>query len=263
MSKVLLIGDTFGRPGREAIFSLLPGLISSKRLDLVVVNAENIAGGKGLTPEICFQLFDVGVDVITTGNHVLDKKEILPLLESEPRILRPINYFTNIPGSSSVVRQGRNGKNIAVINSMGKVHFRDVTSPFELTKKRVIELREQTKTILLDFHAEATSEKRAMGWYLDGLVSAVFGTHTHVQTADEEILPQGTGYLTDVGMTGPYNSVIGLRVDLAIERFLTEKRGAFDVGKGNVKLCGAIATIDDATGKTTLVERVQEAFHGA
>ena len=257
MSRILLVGDTFGRPGREAIYNLLPGLISEKALDFVIVNAENVAGGKGLTPEICHELFAVGVDVITTGNHLMDKKEILPMLETDPRILRPINFSSSIPGSGSVVRKARNGRDVAVVNAMGTVHFRETNSPFEVTKNRIVELKAITPVVFLDFHAEATSEKRAMGWYLDGIASAVFGTHTHVQTADEEILPQGTGFLTDVGMTGPYHSVIGLRVDLALDRFLRNDRSKFEVGKGNAKLCGAIADIDDETGKTRAIDRIQ------
>lgn len=260
MSRILLLGDTFGKPGRQAIFERLPSLIETHQLDFVIVNAENIAGGKGLTPEICLELFDVGVDVITTGNHVLDKKEIIPMLESEPRVLRPINFFTKIPGSASVVKTSRSGQSIAVMNAMGKVHFRDVHSPFEMTKAEVIRLREMTPIVIVDFHAEATSEKRAMGWYLDGLVSAVLGTHSHVQTADEEILPKGTAYITDVGMTGPYESVIGMQIDLAIERLLTEKRNRFEVAKGNVKLCGAIVDIDNTTGKAKSIQRLQENY---
>lgn len=258
MSRILLLGDTFGRPGRQAIFAKLPTLIDTHRLDFVIVNAENVAGGKGLTPEICFELFDIGVDVITTGNHLLDKREIIPLLESEPRLLRPINFSSSVPGASAVVRKDRRGKDIAVLNSMGKVHFRDVVSPFEMTKKAAETLRESTKAVVVDFHAEATSEKRAMGWYLDGVASAVLGTHSHVQTADEEILPGGTAYLTDVGMTGPYESVIGMQVDVALERFLTEKKARFEVAKGNVKICGAIVEIDGGSGKAVSIQRLQE-----
>jgi metallophosphoesterase (TIGR00282 family) len=261
LSRILLIGDVFGRPGRRAVLETLPTLIPEEKLDFVVVNGENAAGGKGLTPEICRGFFDAGCDVITTGNHVRAKKEIDPLLESEPRVLRPLNYPPSVPGSGSVVRQARNGRNVAVINAMGQVHMgEEIDSPFLSIRAKVDELRFQTPIVILDLHAEATSEKRAMGWYLDGRVSAVLGTHTHVQTADEEILPNGTAYLTDVGMTGPHESVIGLRTDLALERFVSGKRGAFDVGKKDVRLCGAIVDVNDESGKAVSIRRFRRDF---
>lgn len=253
-----MIGDIFGRPGRRAVFETLPILIAEENLDFVVANGENAAGGKGLTPDICHQFFDAGCDVVTTGNHARDKKEIDILLESEPRLLRPFNYSPNIPGCGSVVRPSRNGKMIGVLNVSGSVHMgAELPSPFEKIKVKVQELRDQTPIILVDFHAEATSEKRAMGWYLDGLVSAIVGTHTHVQTADEEVLPQGTAYMTDLGMTGPYDSVIGLRTDLAMQRFVEKKRGGFDVGKKDIRFCGAIVDVDDETGKATSIRRIR------
>lgn len=257
MTKVALIGDTFGRPGRKALFTFLPKLLEEEGVHFVIVNGENLAGGKGLTPKICHELFDSGVDVITTGNHVRDKKEIDPLLETEPRLLRPLNYPPSMPGSGHVVREARNGKQVAVVNSMGKVHIGDIESPFVSTKSIVVEMKHLTPLVVVDFHAEATSEKRAMGWYLDGVASALLGTHTHVQTADEEILPKGTAYMTDVGMTGPHQSVIGLRTDLALQRFLEGKRGAFDVAKQDVRLCGAIVELDDETGIANSIKRIR------
>jgi metallophosphoesterase (TIGR00282 family) len=259
LSRILFIGDVFGRPGRHAVFATLPGLIVEEKLDFVVINAENAAGGKGLTPDICRQFFDAGCDVLTTGNHVRSKKEIDPFLESEPRLLRPFNYPPTMPGTGTVVATGRNGKLIGVINAIGKVHIgEEIESPFVRLREKAAELRGQTPVVILDLHAEATSEKRAMGWFLDGRVSALLGTHTHVQTADEEILPQGTAYISDVGMTGPYDSVIGLRKDLALERFVAGKRGGFDVGKNDVRICGAIVEVDDETGKAISIKRFRK-----
>ncbi len=257
MTKILLIGDIFGRPGRRAIFETLPWLILEEKLDFIIANGENVAGGKGLTPEICHQLFDAGVDVITTGNHVRDQKVIDVMLESEPRLLRPLNYPPSMPGNGHVIRKTQNGKDVAVINAMGRIHIGEIESPFKPTRACVDHVRQMTPIIIVDFHAEATSEKRAMGWFLDGLVSGVLGTHTHVQTADEEILPQGTAYITDVGMTGPYDSVIGLRKDLALERFVEGKKGSFDVAKKDVRFCGAIVEVDDESGKALSIKRVR------
>jgi 2',3'-cyclic-nucleotide 2'-phosphodiesterase len=259
LSRILLIGDVFGRPGRRAVFETLPKLVETEKIDFVIVNGENAAGGKGVTPEICRLFFDAGCDVITTGNHVRDKKEIDSLLESEPRLLRPYNLPPSVPGAGTVVREGRDGQAVAVMNVMGRVHMMgdDLESPFLAVRAKVEELRARTPIVVIDFHAEATSEKRALGWHLDGLATAVLGTHTHVQTADEEVLPQGTAYMTDVGMTGPHQSVIGLRTDLALERFVLGKRGAFDVGKKDVRLCGALVDADEKTGKARSIRRIR------
>lgn len=256
--KILLVGDVFGKPGRRAVFEVVPRLLAEEPLDLVIVNGENAAGGKGLTAAICSQFFDMGVDVITSGNHVRDKKEIDETLRTEKRLLRPLNYPDSMPGHGSIVLEAKNGREVAVLNAIGRVHLGEITSPFVPLKKAVEEARQRTPIVIVDFHAEATSEKRAMGWWLDGLASAVLGTHTHVQTADNEILPEGTGYMSDVGMSGAHDSVIGLRKDLALERFLQNKRGKFDVGKHDVKLCGAIVTIDDNSGRALEVKRVRE-----
>ncbi|HLG20019.1 MAG TPA: TIGR00282 family metallophosphoesterase [Bdellovibrionota bacterium] len=255
--KILFIGDVFGKPGRRVIEAHLPRLIDEEKLDFVIANGENMAGGKGLTPATCRELFDVGVDVITTGNHVRDQKEIDAMLESDPRLLRPLNYPPTMPGTGHGVRPSRGGASVGVVNAIGRVHMGEIPSPFLPTMERVKTLKEQTPVVVVDIHAEATSEKRAMAWYLDGIASAVVGTHTHVQTADEEILPKGTAYITDVGMTGPYESVIGLRTDLALERFVQQKKGKFEVGKGDVRLCGAIIEIDVATGRALTIRRLR------
>ena len=256
--KILLIGDVFGRPGRRAVSEYLPKLIEKESLDLVIANGENAAGGKGITPQISEQFFDIGIDVITSGNHARDKKEIDPLLDSHPRMLRPLNYPQKMPGKGHAIVKAKNGVSVAIVNAIGKVHMANVDSPFEPTKDIVRKLRKETPIVIVDFHAEATSEKRAMGWWLDGHASAVMGTHTHVQTADEEILPQGTAYISDVGMTGPHASIIGLRTDLGLERFLTGQRGKFDVGKEDVRFCGAIVDVDETTGKANSIRRIRQ-----
>jgi 2',3'-cyclic-nucleotide 2'-phosphodiesterase len=254
--KILAIGDVFGRPGRHAVQNFVPKMIAEEQVEFVIANGENMAGGKGMTPETCQDLFDAGVDVITSGNHARDQKQIDPLLDSEPRLLRPMNYPTTYPGRGHVVEKARNGTSVAVINSMGLVHMAKLDSPFVPTLKLAEEMKKFTPIVIVDFHAEATSEKRAMGWYLNGQVSAVVGTHSHVQTADEEILNGGTAYITDLGMTGPYESVIGLRIDLAFDRFLKSDRSRFDVGKKDVRLCGALIQVDEVTGKANSIERV-------
>jgi len=255
---ILLIGDVFGKPGRRVIAEKLPALIEMESIDFVIANGENAAGGKGLTPQTAEELFAAGVDVLTSGNHARDKKEIDEMLNESPRLVRPLNYPESMPGKGKTVRRARNGVQVGVVNSMGRVHMRELPSPFQPTRQCVRELHEFTPVVIVDFHAEATSEKRAMGWHLDGIASAVLGTHTHVQTADEEIMPEGTAYITDVGMTGPYDSVIGLRKDLGLERFLEGNRHRFDVGKKDVRFCGAIVEIDERTGRARSIKRLQE-----
>ncbi len=256
---ILLIGDVFGKPGRRAIMESLPALIKNEALDFVIANGENLAGGKGMTPDKCEELFAAGVDIITSGNHVRDQKEIDPALDSDSRLLRPLNYPPHsMPGRGWIVRAAKNGVEVGVINAIGRVHMGEIPSPFEITLGAVTECRKTTSIIIVDFHAEATSEKRALGWYLNGKVSAVLGTHTHVQTADEEILSEGTAYISDVGMTGPYDSVIGLRKDLALERFVLGIKGKFDVGKNDVRFCGAIVDVDSKTGRARSIRRVRQ-----
>jgi metallophosphoesterase (TIGR00282 family) len=255
--KILLVGDVFGKAGRRALFELLPGLIRSESIDFVIVNGENAAGGKGLTPEICHQFWDAGADVVTTGNHARDKKEIDPLLDESPRLLRPINYPFSVPGRGNTVLKSRSGYDVAVLNLSGRVHMGEIESPFVSIMKSVSEMKQRTPIVILDFHAEATSEKRAMGWYLNGHVSAVIGTHTHVQTADEEVLSGGTAYITDAGMTGSHDSVIGLKTELGLDRFLRGDKSKFEAGKKDVRLCGALVDVDETTGKARSISRVR------
>ncbi len=255
---ILFIGDIFGKPGRRALFELLPGLIRSESVDFVVVNGENAAGGKGLTPEIFHQILDAGADVVTTGNHIRDKQEINSLLDESSRLLRPLNFPPGAPGRGHTIVKSRAGIDVAVINASGRVYMGEIVdSPFAPVMNCVEEVRKTTPVVLVDFHAEATSEKRAMGWHLNGHVSAVVGTHTHVQTADEEVLSGGTAYITDLGMTGPHDSVIGLRTDLAMDRFLKGDRSKFDVGKRDVRLCGVIVDVDETTGKAREIRRIR------
>jgi 2',3'-cyclic-nucleotide 2'-phosphodiesterase len=254
---ILLIGDVFGKPGRRAVRELLPGLRGEHALDFVIANGENAAGGKGMTEGTCRELFDAGVDVITSGNHVRSKSEIDDYLRVEERVVRPLNWPEPIPGKGFVVRPSRVGVPVAVVNSMGRVHINMGDSPFEITKRTVEEMKGRTPVVVVDFHAEATSEARMMGWYLDGLATAVLGTHTHVQTADEEVLPQGTAYITDVGMTGPHHSVIGLSIELAERRFFHGDRNGFEVAKKDVRLCGAIVDADEASGRARSIRRIQ------
>jgi metallophosphoesterase (TIGR00282 family) len=257
--RVLFIGDVVASPGRRAIAQLLPRLVDQHHLDLVVANAENAAGGNGLTGDAAMELLASGVDVLTGGNHTWRFKEVVPLLQQQAnRVLRPYNYPRGAPGSGMTVFEGRDGVKVGVLNLQGRVFMEPLPSPFEAAGEAIEQLREQVAVIFVDFHAEATSEKRAMGWYLDGRVSAVLGTHTHVQTADEEILPQGTAYLTDLGMTGPFDSVIGTKKELVLERFLTMRPKALSAAKGDVRLCGAVIDVDAESGRARHIERVCE-----
>jgi len=241
------------------MYTLLPGLVERHEVDLVIANGENAAGGVGLTVRTANEMLKHGVHVITSGNHVWKYKEVLPLLEREPRILRPLNYPEGTPGRGAGVFDTPSGHKVGVINLLGRAFMDPVPCPFRAAERAVELLREQTPMVLVDLHAEATSEKRAMGWFLDGKVSAVFGTHTHVATADEEVLPEGTGYITDIGMTGPHRSVIGARTEQILERFLTLRPTHFGVAKEDVRLCGALFDIDPETGRARSVERVKEA----
>jgi len=256
--KILFVGDVVGRPGRLALSCRLDRLVDIHAVDLVVVNGENAAAGFGLTVDITRELFDLGADVITTGNHIWDKREILPHLDSFPALLRPANYPPGVPGRGSGIFSTSAGIKVGVLNLEGRVFMNNLECPFRAADKLVEELRRTTPIILVDFHAEATSEKVAMGCYLDGRVSAVVGTHTHVQTADERILPGGTGYITDAGMTGSRDAVIGIRKELAIERFLTQLPVRFEVAKRDPVLCGVLFDIDEQTGRAQAVHRILE-----
>jgi len=257
---VLIIGDIVGRPGRMAVKELVPVLIRRDNIHFVIANAENIAGGSGLTPHLVEEILSYGVNAITSGDHIWKKKEIIDYISTSQKLLRPANYPADAPGSGCHLFQlaGDYDALIAVINLQGRVFMGPNSCPFMAVDRVLEEVSSKTKIIIVDIHAEATSEKIGMGWHLDGRVSCVFGTHTHIQTADETILPKGTGYITDVGMCGPYESVIGRRVDRVLSAFITGMPAAFDVAKNDVRLSGIVVTIDTLTGKALKIKRVHE-----
>jgi len=254
--RVLCIGDVFGKPGRKALFENLQALIQAHRIDFCIANVENAAGGFGVTPQIINEFLDAEIDVLTSGNHVWDKRAILPYLSQQPRLLRPHNYPPAAPGTGLFVGDSRCGVRVAVINLQGRVYMPALDCPFAIGEAAVADVHKQTKVVLVDFHAEATSEKQAFAWYMDGRVSAVVGTHTHVQTADERILPRGTAYITDLGMTGPHDSVIGSIPDLALERFLKQMPVRLEPATGNLRFCGAVVEIDESSGLATSISRI-------
>ncbi|HPC75061.1 MAG TPA: TIGR00282 family metallophosphoesterase [Syntrophales bacterium] len=254
--KLFFIGDIVGKPGRRALRALLPAVIHRHDIDLVVANAENAAAGFGVTRTVVEEIYASRVDVLTTGNHVWDKKEVMEFIDEYETLLRPANYPEGTPGRGTVLLSARNGCSAAVINLSGRVFMKPVDCPFRVAESEIRKLRNRTNVIIVDMHAEATSEKQALGWFLDGEVSAVIGTHTHVQTADEQILPKGTAYITDVGMTGPFDSVIGVEKEMVIERFLTYRPNKFDVARGDVRLQGAVVDIDPETGRARAIERL-------
>ena len=283
--KLLFIGDIVGQPGRRAVAELLPKLREQHSLDFVIANGENSAGGSGITPKTAGEIFSAGVDVITSGDHLWDQKEVMELLANEKRFLRPLNYPPGTPGQGSAIFQVQSPKSsayaesygatapkrseggkvqsqisVAVLNVQGRAFLPPLENPFLAARAEVERLRQQTKIIFVDIHAEATSEKIALARMLDGQVSAVVGTHTHVQTADEQIFPGGTAYLTDAGFTGPHESVLGREIEPVIKRFLTSMPQRFEVAKNNVLLHGAMIEIDDATGKALKIQRVSEAI---
>jgi len=247
--RVLFIGDIVGKPGRAAIRHVLPGLRERFSLDAVVANAENAAGGFGLTRKVADELFGLGIHVLTSGNHVWDKKEIVEVMEAEERLLRPANYPPGTPGHGVFRLELPDGRALWVINIQGRVLMPPVDCPFRAADALLASIPADERCILVDMHAEATSEKRGMGFYLDGRASLVVGTHTHVPTADAEILPKGTGYLTDAGMTGPYASIIGMEVGDSMQRLLLGVPRILNVGKGGEALGGLFAELDDATGR--------------
>ncbi len=261
--KILLIGDIIGRPGRQVVQHWVPKLRDEYALDLVIANCENAAAGSGITPGTADEIFSAGVDVLTSGNHVWKKKEAFDLLKLDHRIIRPANYPEGAPGTGSTIVQGLSGQKVGVLNLMGRVFMEPLDCPFRTADKELARLLLVTPVIIVDMHAEATSEKNAIGWHLDGRVSCVFGTHTHIPTADERILPRGTGFITDVGMTGPYDSVIGRRVDQILEKFLSGLPMRSDVAEGNVQLRGFLVDIDPGTGKARSVERLTRVLEGA
>jgi metallophosphoesterase (TIGR00282 family) len=260
--KVLFIGDIFGRPGRAIVAEKLPKLVSEKKIDLVLANAENAAAGFGITPALVEELLGLGIEVLTTGNHVWDKREIIDFFDraaSSPdgiarRVLRPANYPSGTPGWGLFEGVSRSGVPFAVLNLQGRVFMADNDDPFRVADELLKKI--SAKLIFVDLHAEATSEKIAMGWYLDGRVTALLGTHTHVPTADERVLPKGTAYQTDVGMTGPYDSVIGVQKELILHRFLTQMPSRFEAAKDDARLAAALIECDPATGRASGIERI-------
>lgn len=255
---ILFIGDIVGNPGREAIKILLPKIKKEEAIDFTVANAENAAGGAGLTPGVADELLEMGVDVLTTGDHIWDRKEILEVIDKEHRILRPLNYPEGAPGIGSIVLNSRSGTKVGVINLVGRVFMQAVECPFKTGIKEVNKIKEETPVVIVDIHAEATSEKLALCWYLDGLVTAICGTHTHIQTADERIFQKGTAYLTDLGMTGPFDSVLGRRPEQIIRRFITGLPTRFEMADSNVQLQGAIINCDAKTGRANSIKRIQK-----
>lgn len=253
--RILMIGDIVGQPGRRAVKETLQTIRQELRLDMIIANGENAAGGTGITGEIANELLGYGVDVLTMGNHVWDKRDIIPYIDNEPRIVRPANYPPGTPGRRMGIYNIK-GSDVAVINLSGRVYLSDLDCPFRMAQQLIESIQNKTRVILVDFHAEATSEKVAMGWYLDGRVSAVAGTHTHVQTADERVLPEGTAYVTDIGMTGPFNSVIGVKKELVLQKFLTQMPVRFEVAGGPYQFNAVVVEIDEETGKALSIERI-------
>ena len=259
MIKILFLGDVFGRPGRHLVRELLPSLVSRHEADLVLANAENAAGGVGLTVKAAEELFSSGVDLLTTGNHIFRHKEVFDYLDQEPRVIRPANYPPGTPGRGSALIHTPGGVAVGVINVLGRVFMAPLDCPFRTVEAEAAALKKAGAAIILvDIHAEATSEKRALAFHMDGKVGAILGTHTHVQTADEEILPGGTAYLTDLGMTGPHDSVIGMKKEGVIYRFLTGCPSRFEAARRGLRLEGAMAGFDPCDGRAKIIERFQE-----
>jgi metallophosphoesterase (TIGR00282 family) len=254
--RLLFIGDIFGKPGRRLVQEKLHGLIQEYRADFCIANVENAAGGFGITPQIAEDLLKSEIDVLTSGNHIWDKRAIIPYLSEQPRLLRPHNYPAGNPGCGIFVGDTNCGVRIGVLNLQGRVFMAAIDCPFVTGRAAIEQIRKHTPVIIVDFHAEATSEKQAFGWYMDGLVSAVVGSHTHVQTADERILPRGTAYITDLGMVGGHDSVIGSVPDLALDRFLRQIPVRLEPASGNLRICGVVIDIDDSTGRALAIQRL-------
>lgn len=253
--RILMVGDVIGRTGRRAFRKYTPELQREKGIDLVVVNGENSAGGKGITRKSLDELYQGGADIVTSGNHIYDKKEVLQFIDTEPFLVRPANYPEGAPGKGVCIYPFK-AKNIAVFNLSGRSFMHALDCPFQKAEEILKEVAREADIILLDFHAETTSEKMAMGYFLDGRVNAVVGTHTHVQTSDSRILPKGTAYISDLGMTGPWDSILGVKKDIIIQRFLTALPARFDVAEGPAVYAGILLTIDDSSNRTMEIERI-------
>ncbi|MGH9370320.1 MAG: TIGR00282 family metallophosphoesterase [Vicinamibacterales bacterium] len=254
--QILFIGDIFAKPGREIVRRALPALVEQRGIDFVIANVENSAAGFGVTGDIAETILSYGVDVMTSGNHVWDKKEVLEYIPRQPKLLRPANFPAGVPGRGAYLGTTRTGELVGVVNVMGRVFMTPIDDPFAVAVREIEALRAKTRIVIVDFHAEATSEKLAMAWHLDGRATAVLGTHTHVQTADERVLPKGTACLTDAGMTGPHDSIIGVTTEAALGRFLTGMPVKFEPAAGVARLNAVIITADPATGKATHIERL-------
>ena len=256
--KVLFLGDIVGKPGRQSLAKELSKLIEKKEADMVIVNGENVTGGIGITPKNCNNLFELGVDIVTTGNHIFKKKEIYNYLDEEPRLIRPANYPPGVPGKGYFIGtiEKTFDKKVGVINIGGRIFIENLDCPFRTIDRVLEKMADITPIIIVDFHAEATSEKVAMGWYLDGRVSAMIGTHTHIQTADERVLPEGTAYITDAGMVGSRNSVIGVNKDNIIERVKTLMPQKFTVASDDMWVNGVLIDIDNKSGRAMGIERI-------
>ncbi|MGH9557986.1 MAG: TIGR00282 family metallophosphoesterase [Bryobacteraceae bacterium] len=255
MTNLLFIGDIFGSAGRGMVARHLPDIVAAEKIDLSIANGENSAGGFGITPQLADELFGYGVDVLTSGNHIWDKREIHDYFARQPRLLRPANYVEELPGRGIVVVQARNGVDCAILNLQGRAHMPPIDCPFRKADALIAGLPGKVKVRLVDFHAELTSEKMAMGWYLDGRVSAVVGTHTHIPTADTRILTNGTAYQTDVGMTGPYNSVIGVDKNIILQRFLTQLPVRMEAARQGAELHSVVVEVDESTGRAASIRR--------
>lgn len=259
--KILFLGDIVGKTGRKCLQQTLPGLIKQETIDFVIANGENAAGGAGLTEKVFHELRMLGIDVVTGGNHIWDQKDIYNFIDREPAVLRPANYPpVTTPGKGTVVASLKNGKKIAVLNLMGRVFIKQMDCPFQVAEKEISNLKAETRNIIVDFHAEATSEKQAMGWFLDGKVSAVIGTHTHVQTADERLLLNKTAYISDVGMVGLYNSILGVDKEGPLKRFLTQMPHKLSISDGKALFNAVIIILDENTGSALSIKRLAEIF---
>jgi metallophosphoesterase (TIGR00282 family) len=257
LTNLLFIGDIFASAGRGIVARHLKDIVASEDVHLAIANGENAAGGFGITPSLADEIFGYGVDILTTGNHIWDKKEIYDYFAREPRLLRPANYAAELPGAGLIVLEARNGVRCAVMNLQGRSHMPATDCPFRKADALLAELPAEVKVRFVDFHAELTSEKTAMGWYLDGRVSAVIGTHTHIPTADTRILPNGTAYQTDVGMTGPYHSIIGVDKDIVLRRFLTQLPIRMEAARHGAELHGVVVEVDESTGRAAAIRRVE------
>lgn len=260
--RILYLGDIFGRATRQMIRQELRAIRQAEAVDFVVGNGENASGGRGIDPNGVDELLDAGIDVVTTGNHIWRHRSIEPVLDEEPRLIRPANFPANNPGRGWTCATARDGTRVGVVNLIGRVFMGDFDCPFRAADRALADLKDQADVVVVDMHAETTSEKAAMGWYLDGRVSLVVGSHTHIQTADEKILPEGTGFLTDAGMCGPTRSVIGMRREDVIERFLSQRPARFEVAGGPILLQGVFVDVEPATGRANAIRRLQQKGKG-